>query len=234
LLARVHVIEAVVFPRPQPPEARFPVFPQDREFQTRLVERPPERAAVLLSHLGVRPREPQARRAPGRRAPRRSSRTRFHREPVNPRKPSDPVSSKRASRLARPIGNDTERPTSPTSGRGTATPRSRPRPKPLGAAGGNRRIVPGGCSREKGVRSDASPTVCGEQFSKALCAFPPLRANDLPLQTLFVGAFVGVDLSGENPTSPPIVAGRRQHDRPDMRHTRLETVRTAANCLARC
>ena len=42
----------------------------------------------------------------------------------------------------------------------------------------------------------------GEPFSEAPCAFPPLRASDLPLQTLFVGAFVGPIGRGQNPTWP--------------------------------
>src|SRR5713101_2346687 len=42
------------------------------------------------------------------------------------------------------------------------------------------RLVPDDCSQETGARSDASPTVCGEQFRKALRAFPPIGGYIYP------------------------------------------------------
>jgi hypothetical protein len=43
----------------------------------------------------------------------------------------------------------------------------------------------------------------GEQFSKALCAFSSIWAIHLPLQTLFVGPFVGVHFDAAVvPTAP--------------------------------
>src|SRR5262249_21376516 len=83
---------------------------------------------------------------------------------------------------------------------------ARPRP-PLGEAGDDRSTgrVPaaiakplanspgssGRSMREGGRGRALARRSLGEQFSKALCAFPPNMANRLPLQTMFVAPFVG-------------------------------------------
>ena len=68
----------------------------------------------------------------------------------------------------------------------------------------------------------------GEQFSKALCAFPPIWAIDLPLQTLFVGPFVA-PIRGAASTHFTLAAAADR--RPHRDHQNSETVFTAATVL---
>ena len=109
--------------------------------------------------------------------------------PCRPRGPSvkrpDWLSGTEASEVC-------ERPTSPPLGRGRrrlCAPAEDPRS--IAEARCRRPNGYGRMQRERGRGRPRARRSLGEQFSKALCAFPPIWAIHLPLQTLYVGPFVG-------------------------------------------
>ena len=105
-----------------------------------------------------------------------------------------PVSSKSAVFGAigsRHGGERSARPRPPLVEAGVAL-RAEPRPVAIAEPGADGRIVPDGCSGKGGRGRVLARRSLGEQFSKALCAFPPVWALSLPVHTLYVPPFVRV------------------------------------------